>query len=63
MQQLELFPNTKDEQFQIEEMRQQIDKTRRALFRELSESRKLYQELAHEFQILKLNICKGRLPL
>ena len=62
MKQLDLFPEAINEKTEIEEIRNEWVKVRKALFQQLSDNRKLYQEVAHELQILKLNICKGRLP-
>lgn len=63
MKQLELFPEIFDEKKEIEEIRNEWHKVRKALFMELSFCKKQYQELAHEHMILKLNICKGRLTI
>lgn len=63
MKQLELFPEIINEKKEIEEIRDEWNRVRKALFMQLAETKKLYQELAHEHQLLKLNICKGRLPI
>lgn len=63
MKQLELFPEMNFKENEFETIKQEWTKTRKALFRELSQTRQLYQELAHEFQLLKMSICKGRIPI
>jgi len=63
MKQLELFPELSNEKNELEDIRNEWSKVRKALFMELSICKKQYQELAHEHMILKLNICKGRLPI
>lgn len=62
MIQLELFPEVVDQKKVNEEIRNEWTKTRKALFAKEAETRKLIQELAYEFQMLKFNICRGRIP-
>ena len=62
MRQLDLFPELINESKDYDTIRNEWEKTRRALFREISVCKRNFQELSHEFQILKLNICKGKIP-
>jgi hypothetical protein len=61
MKQLELFET--DKRPEIEIIREEWERTRKALFMQISECKKQYNELAHEHMLLKLNICRGRLPI
>ena len=63
MLQLELFPEVYDPKKEMETFRNEWDKTRRSLYAKHGELVKMYNELAHEHMILKLNICKGRLVI
>lgn len=63
MKQLELFPEIIEPKNELEEIRNEWIRVRKALFMQLADNKKMYQEVAHELQLLKLNICKGRLPL
>lgn len=63
MKQLELFETEIKPKDDMEVIRDEWNRTRKALFMEISLCKKQYQELAHEHMILKLNICKGRIPL
>jgi outer membrane murein-binding lipoprotein Lpp len=62
MLQLELFPNEADLETRMDKLEKSMEKLRKSLYAAKSEDRKMYQELAHEFQIINLNLCKGRLP-
>jgi len=65
MQQLLLFEVEKEKDFvQLNiEWEKKWDKTRKSLYARLAESNKKYNELHHELEILKLNICKGKIVL
>ena len=63
MKQLELFENHRDSNKDFDAIRNEWNKVRKALFQQNAELRKMYQELAHEHMILKLNICKGKIVL
>lgn len=63
MKQLELFETEVKIKDDMEIIRDEWNRTRKALFMKNAELNKMYQELAHEHMILKLNICKGRLPI
>ena len=47
----------------VEKVKEEWDRSRKSQFARIAELQKMYQEIAHELQILKLNICKGRLVL
>jgi len=65
MQQLLLFEVEKDVNKDFEklniEWEKKWEKTRKSLYARLTESNKKYNELQHEFEVLKLNICKGKI--
>lgn len=61
MKQLELFEAPRDYIKEIDDLRAEMSKLRKALFSQQADLRKQYQEIAHEHQIIKLNLCKGRL--
>lgn len=45
---------------EVEELRESLDKQRRAQFARLSHISKKYDELYNEFQTLKQAICRGQ---
>ena len=61
MQQLELFKT--DSRSELDQIKDEWNRTRKALFMQQAELKKMYQELAHEHMMLKLNICRGRLAV
>lgn len=63
MKQLTLFEDSRDKEKEIEQLKADMQKLRKALFAQQADLRKMYQEIAHEHQILKMNICKGRLVI
>jgi hypothetical protein len=71
MLQLELFEEDEnDPEFQLKKMKyelakmkDQMEKTRRSQYARIGELQKMYQEVAHEFTMLKMNICKGRVVI
>ena len=60
MEQLELF-QTRDLQKEMDSMKKDIDKTRKALFAKQADLIKRHNELSHDYEILKLQICKGKI--
>ena len=63
MIQLEMFPELIDEKKEIENIKFHVDKTRKALFQELSKLRKELREVSQDHELIKMNLCKGRLPI
>ena len=63
MLQLELFPDERDIEQEMDQLKNDMQKLRKALFAQQADLRKQYTEIAHEHQVLKLNICKGRIVL
>lgn len=63
MRQLEMFPETVDYEKEFYKIKEDMSKLRKSLFAQQGDLRKQYSEVAHELQILKLNICKGRITL
>lgn len=61
MLQLELFPHERDLEKEMDQLKEDVSKMRKALFASQADQKRLYQEIAHEHQIIKLNLCKGRL--
>lgn len=68
--QLEFFPEEFDyvEGYKkllkdVEGISEEWEKSRKSQFARIAELKKMYQEVAHELQILKLSICKGKLVL
>jgi hypothetical protein len=65
MNQLLLFELEKprDAFEEIDHLKEEMSRLRKSLYAAQSELRKHYQEIAHEHQIIKLNLCKGKLIL
>jgi len=63
MQQLLLFNVENDKNKDFNELKNEWEKTRKSLYARLSENNKKYTELHHEFEILKMNLCKGKIIL
>lgn len=63
MRQLEMFPETVDYEKEFYKIKEDMTKLRKSLFAQQGDLRKQYTEVAHELQMLKLNICKGRIVL
>lgn len=63
MKQLLLFDLEKDTNKEMQDLKAEWEKTRRSLYARQAEMQKMYQELAHEYQLMKLHICKGRIVL
>ncbi len=61
MKQLEMFEIPIDYEREIELLKADMGKLRRSLFAQQADLRRMYQEIAHEHQMIKLNLCKGRL--
>ena len=68
--QLELFPQEIDYEIKYNELYENMTKlqdewerTRKSQYAKIADLRKMYQELAHEFQMMQLNICKGRIAI
>ncbi len=61
MKQLTLFDIEKDTKKEMQDLKIEWEKTRRSLYARQSEMQKMYQELAHDYQLMKLHICKGRI--
>lgn len=59
--QLELFETPRDIEKEMEDLKADMGKLRRSLFAQQADLRKMYQEIAHDHQLMRLNICKGRL--
>jgi peptidoglycan hydrolase CwlO-like protein len=63
MKQLDLFPELIEPEDKIEEFKTQLDKTRKALFQEQTYLKKQMREMAQDLELLKMNICRGRLTI
>lgn len=71
MIQLDLFPEEeidyKKEFLELEQKFRKLEleweRARKSLYARQGEMMKLQQECSHELQILKLNLCKGRLMI
>ena len=63
MRQLEMFPETVDYEKEFYKIKEDMTKLRKSLFAQQGDLRKQYTEVAHELQMLKLNICTGRIVL
>ena len=61
MIQLELFPQERDLEKEMDQLKADMNKLRRSLFAQQADLRKQYTEIAHEHQILNLHICKGKI--
>ncbi len=60
MKQLELF-ETRDMTKEMDNMKKEWEKTRRSLYARQSELLKKCNQLEHEYEVMKLNICKGKI--
>lgn len=56
MNQLELFPEEYDPKKEIQVLRVEWEKTRKALFAKHDELVKKYNKLAHDYAVLKLSV-------
>ena len=61
MRQLQMFPEAVDYEKEMDKMKDDFTKLRKSLFAQQGDLRKQYTEVAHELQMLKLNICRGRI--
>lgn len=59
MQQLELFET--DKRSELDQIKDEWNRTRKALFMQLAEQKKINSELSHRFALLEMQICKGRI--
>lgn len=60
MKQLQFF-ETRDISKEFDLMKKEWEKTRRSLYARQAELVKNIRELEHEYDILKLGICKGKI--
>ena len=63
MQQMLLWQEPRDLEKEMDKLRLDYEKLRKSMFQRLNEQNKKYQELLHEHELLKLNICKGKIVL
>jgi len=61
MRQLELFPREVNLEKELQQIRNEMDKCRKALFARQAEVLKICQEVSHDFEVMKMNICQGKL--
>lgn len=61
MTQLELFDEFVQQENDIEVIRTEWNRTRKALFMKVSACEKKYHDVDQRLSILEFNICKGRL--
>jgi len=61
MEQLELFNQPRDVIKEMNDFKKEWERTRKSLYAHLADTKKKQQELSHEYEIMKLNICKGKL--
>lgn len=61
MKQLMLFDLHEDPKKEINDLRAEWEKTRRSLYARQAEMQKKYQELSHEYELMKLHICRGKI--
>lgn len=63
MRQLEMFPEVIDYEKEFHKMKDEFTRLRKSLFAQQGDLRKQYTEVAHELQLLKFNICKGKVVI
>lgn len=63
MKQLELFPREINLEKELQEIKNELDKCRKALFSRQAEMLKICQKVSHDFEVIKMSICKGKLPI
>jgi hypothetical protein len=61
MNQLTLFEMPVNKEYEFEKMKKEWEKTRRSLYAKNAELSKTIQEMKGEFEIIKMNLCRGRL--
>jgi len=63
IEQLSLFEESKEEKLQREmkTLQDKFEKFRRTMFAREAEFKKMYHELKHEYEWLKLSLCKGKI--
>ncbi len=63
MKQLDLFEQTLCLEKEIDKFRKEWEKTRRSLYARQADIIKKQNELSHEHEIIKMNLCKGKIVL
>ena len=60
MQQLLLFPETKDQQLEreLKSLKDQTDRIRKSQYAKISAMEKKYSEIQHELETLKMALCR-----
>jgi hypothetical protein len=61
MNQLTLFDLPVNKDYEFDKMKKEWEKTRRSLYARNAELTKIIHEMNQEFQIIKMNLCKGKL--
>ena len=59
MKQLEFFENPRDIEKEMNDFKKEWEKTRRSLYARQAEIIKKQQELIHDYEIMKMNLCIG----
>lgn len=62
MEQLLLIPESREERLEreVQQLREQCDKIRKSQYAKIGELKKMYFDLHHEYQTLRLSICSGK---
>ncbi len=60
MKQLELF-ETRDMTKEMDSFKKEWEKTRKSLYARQADLIKKCNQLEHEYEVMKLNICKGKI--
>ena len=61
MEQLTLFDIEEVDEFK--KIKDEWVRTRKALFRELAECKKKISEVSHDHEMMKMNICRGKIAV
>lgn len=61
MQQLELFET--DKKSELDQIKDEWNRTRKALFMQNADLKKRLSELSHDHELMKMHICKGRIAI
>jgi len=62
MEQLLLIPESREERLEreVKQLKEQCEKIRKSQYAKIGELKKLYFDLHHEYQNLRISICHGK---
>lgn len=63
MKQLMLFDLEEDPKKEMQDIKAEWERTRKSLYAKQAELKKLYQEISHDHELMKLHICRGKIVI